>query len=679
MFRPIAFLSLIALCAAGSAAQGQTANKPILGTWGVETQHISKSIKPGDDFYRYVNSGWLKDAKPPAGLPYANGFVDAYLRTQGRLETLVDKIVAGNPAPGTDEHIIASFYKSYLDVARLNQLGLSPIRADLTAMSAITTHEEAARWMARPFVPSVVSIGVELDDKNPKRYVLTADQPGLGLPAREFYLTADEPYAGFRIAYRAYIEDILTRAGVADAARQADAIVKFETAIAERSWTAVEKRDPVRAYHLVKTSDLATYAPGLPWGVMLKELELADQTEIVLKADTAIQKIAQLFASTDIATIRAYLMFRTVDSVAPGLSKQFQDLHFAFHSTKLSGIPEQMPLKSRAIANLSRHAGEVLGHVYVKTHFPPAHRAQMIKYVDHLRAAFRKLLLANDWMDEATRAEALAKLAAIRSHVGYPDRWRDYSGVSLDPADLIGNWRKLIQFEMADSRKSLGEPRRDWMFGYPAHEINAGYASSYNAIFFPAGILQSPFFDPDADAAVNFGSIVAVIGHEVGHGFDDQGSQSDGDGALRNWWTPQARAEFQKRAAVLVQQFNGYSPIEGMKVNGALTLGENIGDLGGLTVAYEAYKSFVETEQGGKAPVIDGFTGDQRFFLAWAQLWRNYTTPGQLRQNLLSDAHSPGEFRANGAVRNFAPWYAAFGVKEGDALYLPPDKRVKIW
>jgi endothelin-converting enzyme/putative endopeptidase len=654
-------------------------DKPVLGRWGIETQAISATLRPGDDFYRYVNEGWLKTAAPPPGIAYANAFVDAYLRTQGQLQKLIDGILASTPAPGSDEAQIAALYKSYIDVARRNQLGLSPIKGELDAVWAIKTHEDAARLQAQPFFKSPIDIGVVPDDKKPQRYVIGAAQSGLGLPSREYYLSAGEPFEGHRAAYLAYIADMFKRAGVSDRDSRAKAILAFETKLAAVQWTPAEQRDPVKSYRLLSIAELQAYAPAFPWQPHLEAAGFSRPTELVLRTDTAIQKSAEIFKATDIETIKSYLAFHLVDDFAPYLTEELDQASFAFNSARLHGIAEQEALDKRAQGVVKSSFGEIFGRAYAKAYFPEAYRAKMDRLIANIRAAFHKRLDANPWMDEATRKAAIVKLEAVIKHVGNPDRWRDWSTVAFDPTDLVGNRRKAEAFSRADAIAKLGEKRREWQWGYPTTDINAGYAPEMNSITFPAGILQPPFFDPNADDAVNYGAIGAVIGHELGHGFDDQGSQSDETGALRNWWTEGSRAEFSKRTAVLVQQFNGYSPLPGMRVNGELTLGENIGDLGGITIAYEAYRMFVDKEHGGKAPVIDGFTGDQRFFLSWAQLWRDYTTPDQARQNLLSDVHSPSEFRVNGALRNVDAWYAAFGVKEGDKLYLPRDKRVRIW
>lgn len=669
----------MALVGAAGAEPAAAPQKPVLGAWGVETQHLSPSVEPGEDFYRYVNEGWLKTATPPPGLPYANAFVDAYLRTQAQLQALIEDILASKPAPGSDEEKIATLYRSYVDVAKRNALGLAPLQSDLDAIAAIASHGDAARIMARPFMKSLIGVGVSVDARRPQRYVAVAGQSGLGLPSREYYLSAEEPFAGHRAAYADYIADVFKRAGIDGGAQRAKAIVALETGIAAAHWSPAEMRNPVRSYRLLGIDALQAYAPGLAWSDYLSEAGLGEAQELVLTTDTAVQALARLFAETDIETLKSYLAFHCIDVRAPVLSEEWDKANFDFHVRRLAGVQEQQSLNNRALTFLSGEFGEVLGRAYARRYFPQDYREQMNRMVDHLRAAFHVRLEANAWMDEATRREAIAKLDAIVSHVGYPDRWRDFSSVSFDPGDLVGNWRRIAAFELADAVKALGEPRRDWMWEYPAMEINAGYSPQSNSITFPAGILQSPFFDPFADPAVNYGSIGAVIGHELGHAFDDQGSQSDATGALRNWWSDASRAEFSKRADMLVQQYGSYSPMAGMTINGELTLGENIGDLGGLTIAYDAYQMHVRAVDGGKAPVIDGFSGDQRFFLAWAQLWRDYTTPAMKRQNLLSDPHSPGEFRANGSVRNFDRWYTAFGVNEGAGMYLAPGERVRIW
>ena len=674
-----AFLVTSLLAAGGGFAQTTPSDqKPVLGNWGIETQAIATDIRPGDDFYRYVNEGWLKTATPPPGFPYSNAFVDATLRTQGQLRALIANILASDPAPGSDEAMIGAFYKSYIDLATRNDLGLAPLMPQINAIAALETREEIAGMMGQSFMASFISAGVGPDAKAPQRYIVKVSQSGLGLPSPEFYLNAGEPYEGLRLAYAAYIGDVFARAGIADGKAKADAILALEARIAGLHWTAAQKRDPIKAYNLMTRDALEAYAPGFFWGPFLEAAGFGDVTELVLSTDAPVQALARLFGESDVETMKAYLTYHHIDLLAPMLSEDWEAAHFAFHDTRLSGITQQDRLENRAIGMLGVLLGEPLGHAYAKAWFPESYRAEMVELVANIRAALQTRLKTNDWMDDATREAALTKLAAITSHIGYADQWRDYSSVRLDPTDLFGNLMTLAEFEKADAVRILNEPRRDWMWPMNAMEINAGYSPPLNSITFPAAILQSPFFDPYADPAVNYGSIGAVIGHELSHAFDDQGSQFDPDGVLRNWWTEAARAEFNTRAAALVDQYNAYSPIEGMQVNGALTLGENIGDLGGITIAYDAYQIHVEKADGGQAPVIDGFTGDQRFFLAWAQLWREVKQPDVARQHLLTDPHSPNEYRA-ATVRNFAPWYEAFGVQEGDRMYLPPGLRADIW
>ncbi|MBX3531489.1 MAG: M13 family metallopeptidase [Rhizobiaceae bacterium] len=672
-------LQVLALLLAGMApGLAQDSGQPLLGTWGIETQYVDRAISPGNDFYRFVNNGWLTTAKIPDGFSRATAFLDADLRTEDQLTQLIAEIVASDAAPGTDEALIKALYQSYTDVARLDQLAIDPIRKDVDAILATETSDEIARWMARPFTSSVVNIAVELDSGNPKRYVVATWQGGLGLPAREYYLRPDEPFAGHRTAYRDYIRQTFERAGIDGAAERADAIVSLETKIAELQWAEAEMRDPVRMYNLMPVAKLSEFAPGINWSAFLAEAGFADQSEIVLQTDTAIQALAKLFAETPVETWRSYLAFHYIDTFADMLSQDWQAFHFAFHSTRLSGVEKRRPLEPRAVGIVSDMLGEPLGRVYVKHFFPPEYRAQMEDLVSNVIAAFRNRLVENAWMDAETRSEALKKLEAITTHIGYPDRWHNYSAVRLAPNDLVGNVKAIAAFQHQDQLTALKGPRRDWEWLFTPQTINAGYSPDRNLIEFPAAILQPPFFDPNADIAVNYGSIGAVIGHELGHAFDDQGSQFDPNGILRNWWTPAAREEFERRAAVLVGQFDTFSPVEGMYVNGALTLGENIGDLGGLTVAYDAYR--LALEKGAEASRdLNDFTGDQRFFMAWAQVWRTLATPDVVRQLLLSDPHSPGEFRVNGIVRNVDGWYSAFDVKQGDALYLPPDQRAKVW
>jgi endothelin-converting enzyme/putative endopeptidase len=654
-------------------------DKAGIGTWGVDTAALSKTVRPADDFYRYVNEGWLKTTKIPAGLSANDAFTGVYLSTEQRVADIIKEAREGNDAPGSAEQLIADFHRSHSDMAKRNALGLTPIASTLATIGGLKTREDLARAMAMPWMDGMVNSAVGPDSNNPKRQIVTVAGTGTSLPSRDYYLTAGEPYEGFRKALKAYMADSFRRAGFPDADARAERVFALEMAAARRQWSPQEMRDVVRMNNVMTPAQLKAYAPGFPWDVYFDAAGYKDQAQVKVVMDTATRDIAKLFADAPLDDIRSLMLFRTLDFWSPYLSEPWVQAHFDFHSKTLQGVAQRRPADLESVAAVNAVLSEEIGRIYVAEYFGASDRAKVAEMVDYLRATYRDRISKLDWMDEPTRKEALTKLDRIASYIGFPDRWHDRSNVRITSDDLVGNMNRLIRWEKADSLKKLAEGTRDWEFSYPPQEINAGYSPARNSITFPAGILQAPFFDPNADAAVNFGSIAAVIGHEIGHAFDDQGSRSDGDGRLRDWWTPKSRAEFEKRTAGLVEQFNGYEALPGLKINGKQNLGENIGDLGGLAVAHAAYRQYVADKQGGKAPILDGFTGDQRFFLAWGQIWRELLTEAETRRRTLSDPHSPGEFRTNGVVRNVDAWYDAFGVKPGDKLYLAPEKRVRIW
>jgi endothelin-converting enzyme/putative endopeptidase len=653
--------------------------KPAFGAWGIETQHVSPTVQPGDDFFAYVNEGWLKTATIPPGLSSQDEGIAIYFRTADRVKEIITGLAAAPPPTGTPAQRVADLYQSYVDAARLQALGLSPLRADLDTIMAIETREALVRVMADPLIGGgPIGGGVLPDPGNPRRSLPLVVQGGLTLPTRDFYLEAGEPFATLRAALRGYIAEMLKRAAIDDPEGNAERILALETRIAEAHWSVVELRDRLRLYHLMSPKELADYAPGFQWDVFLRTRGYADRPAINVNTDTAIRRLAVVYAETPIETWRAYLAFHLLDGWADFLSADWQDTRFAFKRL-LSGQSAPLPRDQDGLLLVGAILGDDVGQLYVARYFPPSAKAAIETLVGYIRAAFRERLQANGWMDEATRKEAIAKLDRIVEHIGYPDRYRDFSSIAIDPADLAGNIRRVMAWAAADDLKRLDEPARDWEWALSAQDVNANYSATLNSINFPAGFLQPPNFDPAADPAVNFGAIGAVIGHELGHAFDDQGSRSDGEGRLRDWWTPAARAEFERRAAMLVRQYDAYEALPGVPVSGALTLGENIGDLGGLSIAYIAYRRYVAEQYGGEAPVLDGYTGDQRFFMSWAQMWRNIMLPDEARRMALSDPHSPSQFRVNGVVRNIDAWYAAFGVKEDDALYLKPEERVRIW
>lgn len=662
------------------AADGEASPpKAQIGEWGVDTSNISKTVRPGDDFYRHVNEGWLKTAKPPAGIPYIDASVDVYLTTEQRIGGIIADARESTDAPGSPEQMIGDFHRSHSNMARRNALGITPIASTLSMISGTTDRAGLAKVMAFSWIDGLVGGGVLTSSEDAKRQMAAIGVGGLTLPSRDYYLAEAEPYIGHRQALLEYIASTFRRAGIQDADARAAKVMALEMEIAKRQWSTAQRRDVVAMNAIMTPAQLKSYAPGFPWDAYLAEMKFDGQSQLKVLTDTAVRDVAKLFADTPISDLQSFLMFKTLDAWSTSLSEPWVQAHFDFHGKRLQGTPSRRPSDLESIGAVNAVLGEEIGRIYVAKYFGASDRAKVAEMVGYLRDTYRDRIQKLDWMDDATRAEALTKLAKITTFIGFPERWHDRSNVRITADDLVGNKNRLYQWSRADDLKKLAEGTRSWEFPYSPQEINAGYSQSQNSITFPAGILQPPFFDPKADPAVNFGSIAAVIGHEIGHGFDDQGSRSDGDGKLRDWWTKASRAEFDRRTSGLVDQFDQYEALPGLKINGRQNLGENIGDLGGLSVAYAAYQRFVNEKQGGKAPVIGGFTGDQRFFLSWSQLWRNVTSESATRQKVLSDTHSPGEFRVNGVVRNVDAWYTAFGVKPTDRLYLPPDKRVRIW
>lgn len=653
--------------------------KAQIGEWGVDTSNMSKTVRAGDDFYRYVNEGWLKTAKAPDGIPYIDAFVEVYLSTEQRVGGIITEARESTDAPGSPEQLIGDFHRSASDMERRNALGITPIASTLSIIMGTTDRGDLAKIMAYPWIDGLMGAGVMANSNDPNRQIAAVGVGGLSMSSRDYYLADAEPYIGHRKALLEYIASSFRRAGIPDADARATKVMALEMEIAKRQWGTAQRRDVVAMNNVMTPAQLKSYAPDFPWDAFLAELKFDKQPELKVLTDTAVRDIAKLFADTPVADIQSFLTYKTLDAWADSLSEPWVQAHFDFYGKRLQDTAQRRPAELEAIASVNKALGEEIGRIYAAEYFGASDRAKVQEMVGYLRDTYRARIQTLEWMDAPSRAEALVKLEKVASYIGYPEKWHDRSNVRIAADDYVGNQSRLIEWSRGDSLKKLSEPTRTWEFPYAPQEINAGYSQSQNSITFPAGVLQPPFFDPKADAAVNFGSIAAVIGHEFGHGFDDQGSRSDGDGKIRDWWTKESRAEFEKRTAGLVDQFNQYDALPGLKINGRQNLGENIGDLGGLSVAYAAYQTYVKEKQGGKAPVIGGYTGDQRFFLAWAQLWRNITSEGETRRRTLSDPHSPGEFRVNGIVRNVDAWYAAFGVKPTDKLYLPPEKRVRIW
>lgn len=658
----------------------KTANAKEFGVWGVDTKSMSKDIHPGDDFYRYVNKGWLDTAKIPEGLSAIESFTALQLKTEKQVGGIIKNAMNKQAALGSPEEHIADLYTSYSDIQGRNQRGINKLKGELEEIMALKTRTDIAARMGRVGHNPAIANGVTIDAGNPNRYILALMPSGLGLPDRDYYLNKGEPFEGHRKAYMEYIKGVLTRAGLSNAKSRAYAIFKFENEIAKRHWSVVENRDAVKRYKVMNKDQLLAFAPGFDWTAYLKTSGYENVDRFQLISNTAIKAIAALFVKTPVPVLRDHLAFSYLNSKAPLLSEEWENAHFDMYDRKLQGIANPRPLPERSVQFVNELLGEEVGKLYVERYFPPAKRAKTQEMVGYIVDAMGAHLQKLDWMDEPTRKEALSKLSQFEAQIGYPDKWHDYTGIRLSKDDLVGNLLKYIEWMRKDERAKLDEPVRRWEWGHNPQEVNAYYSPLQNQIVFLAAILQPPFFDADADPAVNFGGLGMVVGHEIGHGFDDQGSHSDGTGKLREWWTKEARAHFNERTQKLVAQYDQYSPIHGARINGKLTLGENIGDMGGLSLAYSAYQKYkAEKYPDGKEPMLDGFTGNQRFFLADAQVWRSLLTEDRMRFLLLTNPHSPGEFRTNGIVRNFTPWYEAFDVTENNKLYLPEDQRISIW
>lgn len=652
------------------------APKPELGAFGVVTENIDESVKPGDDFFRHMNGRWLNTFKIPDEFASYGSFTLLFERSEDRVKAIIDEAAAANAPDGSIRQKIGDYFSTYVDVAAINAKGFDPVAEDLAYIDGLLTHEDIARAMGRPDLGADSPIGafVGVDAKRPDRYTVTLTQSGLGMPSRDYYV--DEKFADKREKYKAYVEQVLTLAGVESAPEKAAAIYDVEHRMAEVHWEPAKRRNRDLTYNLKTLDELEAYAPEFPWKALLEEAGLGAESEIIVREDDAIANLARIFSETPVETWRAYLTFNVLNARASVLPASLDNASFAFFGTELSGTPKQKERWKRGVASVNGAMGEAVGQVYVEKHFPPSSKSQMQDLVANLRRALDERLDTLDWMGDATKAQAHAKLEKFITKIGYPDKWRDYSALEVVKGDAYGNAKRADQFAWDYQVSKLGKPVDKAEWGMLPQTVNASYSPSFNAITFPAAILQAPFFDPNADPAVNYGAIGAVIGHEVGHGFDDQGRKSDGEGVLRDWWTAEDAANFQQLADRLGAQYASYEPYPGFSVNPTLTMGENIGDLGGLAMAYHAYKLSLN---GEPAPIIDGYTGDQRFFMAWAQVWKSLYREDAMKNLVATDPHSPPQYRVNGVVRNMDAWYDAFGVTPEDALYLAPEERVQIW
>jgi putative endopeptidase len=666
-------ICLLGLTAAGAAPDS---GKPAFGAWGLDATGMDKTVSPGDDFFKYMNGAWFdRTAIPDDKSSYGNDYV-----INDEAVERVRRILAADPATDTanpDAAKIHAAYLAYLDEARVQALGAAPIAPDLAAIRAAAGKSDLAALMGHAesgFQSSVFRLDIDGDAKAPSRYAVSIIQGGLGLPDRDYYLTPG--FAAQKAAYQAYVAQMLTLAGWDDPTASAAAIVDFETQIAQVSWTRAERRDPDKAYTPMSPAELAAVAPGFDWAAWLAGAGLADVHRLIVRQNTAAPKIAAIYAGAPLPTLRAWAAFHVADNAAGLLDQRFVDARFAFRSQLLQGQKTQPVRWKRAVGFVNNGMGEAVGRTYVAEYFPPEAKAKIDALVTEMKLALGARIDRLDWMSAETKAKAHAKLAQLNVKIGYPSKWRDYSTLNVSSTDLAGDARAFDAFEWDREVRRLHDPvdRTEW--GMTPQTVNAYYNDTMNEIVFPAAILSPPYFDPSADPAVNYGGIGATIGHEMTHGFDDSGRKFDGAGTLTDWWTPADAARFEAEAHKLNARFDTYSPFPGLHVKGDQTTGENIADLGGLLIALDAYHASLH---GQSAPVIDGLTGDQRFFLAYAQAWRTKRREDLMRELLVADVHSPELYRTNGVVRNIDAWYAAFDVKPGAALYLTPADRVRIW
>jgi putative endopeptidase len=678
------FAAAAAAVLLGPAAQAADTPKtelasPHYGSWGFDPGSIDRGVRPGDDFFTYANGEALKTLEIPADRTRYGAFDVLGELSERRVHAILEDAAAAKAEPGTNLAKIGALYTAFMDEKRIEALGDAPLRKDLAAVRAAATREDLARLMGdtrHGFYASIFAGGIGQDAKAPERYALLLGSGGLGLPDRDYYLADSPRFKEIRPKYVAYVAQLLTLAAWPEPQANAEAVMALETRLAEASWTRVQRRDRDKTYNAMTPAELAAYAPGFDWNAYFAELDVPGLERVVVSDNPAFPTNVKIFAETPLETLKAWEAFHTIDSAAPYLGKSYVDARFAFRNKVLAGQPEQQARWKRGVATVDGALGEAVGEIYVERYFPPSAKAQMLELVGNIKLALRHRIEGLAWMSTETRQKALAKLDQFTVKIAYPDKWRDYSRLEISADDLYGDVARARQFDWDYDVARFHKPvdRTEW--GMTPQTVNAYYNSSMNEIVFPAAILQPPFFDPGADPAVNYGGIGGVIGHEISHGFDDQGRKSDGTGRLTDWWTAEDAARFKARTDRLGKQYDADFPIPGEHIQGGLTMGENIGDMGGINLGLEAYHASLH---GKPAPVIDGFTGDQRVFLGWAQVWRQKIRPDALVQQLHTDPHAPATARVNEVVRNVDAWYAAFDVKPGDKLYLAPEDRVHIW
>ena len=672
--------ALLLLAACGQQAEEQqVAEQPKELRSGISLEGMNPDVRPGDDFFAYVNGKWIDEAVIPADKARYGTFDILRDESQENVKAIIEESATGDFAKGTDEQKVGDLYRSFMDMEIRDARGIEPLQPELDRIEAITTYDELAVYFASVMkrnLDAPFSIGQVADFKNPKKYMIYAGQSGLGLPDREYYFKGDEASVALRAKYVDHIEKMFTLAGLEDGAAAAGTIMALETRLAEQNMTKEDARNWSVNYNKVAIEDLPGVMPNFNWEGYVTEADLQGVNALVLFTTDYMTALDEIIIDTEIATWKTYLSWSALNGTAGRLTTALDEQNFEFYGKALTGTEEQRAMWRRGVNSVNGMLGEVVGKVYVKQHFPPEAKERMLTLVGNLVTAYEKSIKELDWMSEETKIEALDKLSKFTPKIGYPDEWRDYSALEIDAEDYYGNVERasLAEYQRFMDRQGGPVDRTEW--GMTPQTVNAYYMPPLNEIVFPAAILQPPFFDLEADDAVNYGAIGAVIGHEIGHGFDDMGSTFDGDGVMRNWWTDEDKAAFEERTGRLVEQYNAFKPFDDLSVNGEFTLGENIGDLGGITIGLLAYQMSLNGEE---APVIDGFTGVQRVFLGFGQVWRGKYREEALRLQIETNPHSPSEYRANGSVRNVPEFYTAFDVSPDDALFLAPEDRVKIW
>ena len=649
---------------------------PRYGTWGAATEDMDTKVKPGDSLFEFAEGTWLKTHPIPADKTGAGYNYELPDEIEQQVKKMVEDVTANPTTPIAKK--IGDAYAAWMDEKGIEERGLAPLKPWLARIDAVSSRAQLVKLMTQPGYAAPIDIGISADQDDPTRYTATAGQAQLGLPTRDYYLLKGDKYDSIRTAYRNYIAELSKLAGLSDPEGRANRILALETRLAKDQWTPERRRDPIATHNPMNRAQLTKLAPQFNWTENLRLIGLGAARKVDVAEPSAVAAAGKRIADVPLKTWKEYMTFRFISDHGNNLPKAFDDARFGFYGKTLNDVPEQRARWKRGMQMLDGSLGEAVGQLYVAKYWPAETARQAEELLSDMEAAYKEKITNAAWMDEATRKKALEKLGTFDPRIGHPVKWIDYSNLKISRTDPLANEIATEDFEWKLELKRFPHPVDRTLWEMTPQTVNAYYDPTMNQITVPAAILQPPFFDANADPAVNYAETGATtIGHEMGHGYDDEGRQFDSKGRLRDWWTPATAAKYKEKADRLAQQFDQYEPIPGVHIKGKLTLGENLADLGGLETAYDAYRRYVARH--GEPPVINGYTGDQRFFIAFAQAWQGKRREGALRQQLLSDPHSPDQYRVDGIVRNFDPWYKAFNVQPGDKLYLPPEQRVHVW